>query len=506
MLHPTQVQPGTAVYLNSSGQTSWYIVEKRADADIRHRELNVDHSLAQRLLGKTVNDELHLQQNQVGANTRKIVAIKSKYVYAFQESLRKFSELFPDTPGLWSLKINDSHETDDSGKFQPLLNFIDQQHEASLQIEAAYKENPCPIGAFTNWTGHNVLDTWIFLMSRSDLGVRCSVGNPEERSQALALLGDPQPKLVADLISLMIIHSIGAADVVIRTFGKLSIARSTIDELQRIINEIEGMWSQREVMSVGKQGDQYVRTIINPEDVRRDVERLKDTINWIRKNCKVHPCNPALQMNQLRKQKLDNALQPFFVDTLLIASQPGYLLLSDDESLRSYAKTDFNHHAGTNFHIDGVWTQVVLEHCVNKNFLSKIEYDEMTIKLVSAHYYHIVFNADLLIKAAKQSDWQLSEPYNSLVQALGGQRASLSSALNVAVDFLYQLWLEPILPSQREYLTLGLLDGLTSGRRTRAVLNQLANQIQIYEKFILHPLAEQDILSLIQTYARIHHF
>ena len=343
LLHPTQVQTGTAVCLDSSGQTNWYIVEKREDADSRRQELNVDHPLAQQLLGKTVNDELCLGQNPIVPETGKIAAIKSKYVYAFREIFRTFSRQFPETPGLWSVKLDDSHETDDSAKFQPLLEFITRQHEAFLQIEEAYKENPLPIGVFTNLTGSNVLDTWGILMSKPDLGVRCSTGNPEERSQALALLGDRQPKLIVDLISLMTMHSLGAADTVIKAFGKLGIAQSTIDELQDIINEREGMWSKRESMSVGKQGDRYVRTIITPEEVRRNIEHLKDIIKWIRENCEVPPCTAALQMSQLRKQEFDDLFQPLFIDTLLIASHPGHLLLSDDELLRSYAKNKFQY-------------------------------------------------------------------------------------------------------------------------------------------------------------------
>ena len=504
LLHPTQVQPGTVVCLDSSGQRSRYFIGQDGDANHRLEELDVDHPLAQRLLGKTVSDEIHLQQTPVGTDIREIVNIRSKYVYARQESLRKFPELFPDNLGLWSMQLDDSHEADDSEKFQPLWNLIDQQHEVSLQIESAYKENLPPIGVFANWRSRDVLDTWIFLMSRPDLGVRCSSGNPEERSKAHTLLGDLQPTLVADLISLMTIYSLGAADAVIKAFGKLSIAQSTIDELQQIINDREGMWSQRESMSVGKQGDEYVRTIINPEDVRQDLERLKDIIKWIRENCEVRPCTPALRMNQLRRQELNDALQPLFLDTLLIASQPGNLLLSDDERLRFYATNHLNHEAGTNFNIEGVWTQVVLEHCVNRDSLNKAEYDEMTVKLVSLHYYQTVFNADLLIEAAKQSDWQLAEPYNSLVQALGGQRLSLSSALDVAANFLFKLWTQPILPGQSEYLTQALLAGLTSGRRTRIVLNQLIDRIQ--RKFPLYLPAEDNILMQIEIYAQKHPF
>ena len=128
----------------------------------------------------------------------------------------------------------------------------------------------------------------------------------------------------------------------------------------------------------------------------------------------------------------------------------------------------------------------------------------MIIKLVSVHYYQTVFNADLLIEAAKQSDWQLVEPYNSLVQALGGQRLSLSSALDVAANFLFKLWTQPILPGQSEYLTQALLDGLTSGRRARTVLHQLIDQIQ--GRFTLYLPVEENILTQIEIYAQKHPF
>ena len=117
--------------------------------------------------------------------------------------------------------------------------------------------------------------------------------------------------------------------------------------------------------------------------------------------------------------------QPHFLDTVLLASQPGYLLYSDDGRLRHYAKTSLNSDAGTNFQIDGVWTQVLLEHCVKKNLLDRVDYDEMTIKLVCSRYYHTMFDADLLLEIAKRANWKLSEPYNSFVLALSEERMNL---------------------------------------------------------------------------------
>ena len=501
LLHPTQVQAGTAVCLDSSGETDWYIIEEREDADSLRKEFNVDDPQSQQLLGKNVNDKIILQQNPIGSETGKIVDIKSKYVYALQEIFRTFPRQFPGTPGVWSINLADSRETDDSGKMQPIFDFITRQHEALLQVETIYKENPLPIGAFTNLTGGNVLEALSLLMRKPDLGVKCSAGHPEEWRQALATLEDGQSKLVVDLIALITIHEIGAADTVINAFGKLSIAQSTIDELESIIRERE-MLSEREGMSVGKEGDQYVRTDLNPEDIRRNVEYLTSIIKWIRENCEVDPCTRALEMNQLRKQEFYDLFQQLFVDTILIASQPGYLLFSDDEILRSYAKTNFGIDAGISCQVDGVWTQVVLQHCVNRNLLDKAEYNKMTIKLVCSRYYDTIFDTDVLIEAARQSDWNHAEPYNTLVQTFGDQRTNLLSALNMAVDFLFELWIQPILVDQRKSLTFRLLDELTSGRETRAVLIQLANRIN--NRSTLRHSAKQDILLAINTYAQTH--
>ena len=512
LLNPIQVELGTAVCIDRDGQNNWYIIEKRSDPDPTRNERGIEDPLVQRLLGKTVGDEIYLGEGPLGPEIGKITAIESKYVYAYKESPNRFFELFPGAPGLWSVKLDESsgdstegsHETDDSSKFQPIFDLTDKQYEESLRIEEIYKEKLPPIGVLASWMRGNVLGAWESLIINPALGVRCSTGDFEERRQALALLGNSQPKLVVDIISLMTLHCLEVTDTVVKAFGKLGIAQSTIDLLLSIINEQKGMWSEREAISPWKEGGQYINYVIKPEDVRRNIERLEDLVKWIRDNCEVHSCTAALQMNLLRKRELDGLFQPFFIDTLLIASQPECLLFSDDEGLRFYAKTGFNSDAGTNFRIDGVWTQVVLEHCVNKNLLDRAEYNKMVIKLICLNYYHTEFDAEVLIEAAKQSDWKLSEPYNSVIQALGGQRVSLSSALNVATDFLFELWTQPIVPSRSDYLTHALLDGLTFGRRPRSVLMELANRV--LRRFEWHPLAEREVLSLIQANALTHTF
>ena len=502
VLNPSQVDQDTAVKINILDQNDWYIIEERDDADKTRGERNIKDLVVQKMLGKNENDEIILRETPDGPKIGKIVAIKSKFVHAHQVSSRKYEHLFPTDQGVETVKIETSDSIDDKERFKPVTNRVDRHHEYILKIEKLYKEDNITIGGFTKLVGSNSLDTWGSLMGNPDLGIRSSIGDIEERNNALDLLHHSKPKLVIDIISLITLHSLDAADIVISTFGKLCIAQSTIDELQSIISEREGMWSKREGMIIGKKGNRYIKQIINPEETKQGIEYLINIIKWIKKNCDILPCTVSLQMNQSRKRDLDDMLQSHFLDTVLLASQPGHLLFSDDGRLRHYAKTSLNSDAGTNFQIDGVWTQVLLEHCVKKNLLDKTDYDEMTIKLVCSRYYHTVFDADLLLEIAKRANWKLSEPYNSFVLALGKKRMHLQLALDVSVDFLFTLWEESISFRQKEFLTLGLLTGLTFGRNAHTVLSKLIYLIQ--NKHTLFLPVENSILRQIRNFQHIY--
>ena len=502
VLNPTQVEKDTAVKINISDEDYWYIIEERVDADITRGERDIKDPVVQKMLGKIENDEIIFRETPGGPKIGKIVAIKSKFVHAHQESCGKYEHLFPTDQGMERVKLDDSAEIDEKEKFQPIFDRIDQQQEYFDQIEKLYKQNNLTIGQFAQLVHSNSLDTWGPLMGNPALGIRCNIGDIEERNNALNLLNHSKPKLVVDIISLITLHSLDAADIVVSAFGKLCIAQSTIDELQRIISEREGMWSKREGMIVGKRGDRYVKQIINHEDTKRGIEYLKNIIHWIRENCEVGQATVGLEMNQLRRRELNDMLQQHFLDTVLLASQPEHLLFSDDGRLRYYAETSLNSDAETNFQIDGVWTQVLLEHCFNKNLLDKDAYDEMTIKLVCSRYYHTQFDADLLMEVAKHSNWKLAEPYNSFVLALGEERMNGQSALDVSVDFLFKLWEESILFREKEFLTLGLLTGLTYGRNAYTVLNRLEYLIQNKHRLFLP--VENSILRQIQSYRHIY--
>lgn len=502
MLNPSQVDKDTAVKVYNSDEDYWYIIEEREDADIKHYEYNVNHQFAKQLIGKNKSDEVNFGEKMFGQKIGKIVDIKSKYVHAYQQTLKDYPHLFPLDQDMDNIKIDDSDEIDDKKRFEEMFELINKRQDEINKIEKLYIEQNLTIGTFTRFVGSNSLDTWGSLMGNPELGIRCSIVGIEEKSSILDLLKQSNPKLAVDIVSLMTLHCLDAADIIVNTYGKLYIAQSTIDEIQSVISEREGMWSKREGMIVGKQGNRYVKQIIDPEETKRGIEYLKNIVQWIRENCEVGEATVGLEMNQLRRRELNDMLQQHFLDTVLLASQPGHLLFSDDGRLRHYTKTSLNSDAGTNFQIDGVWTQVLLEHCVQQNHLDKTDYDEMTIKLVCSNYYHTQFDADLLMEVAKRSNWKISEPYNSFVLALGREHMNLQTSLDVAVDFLFKLWDKSILFRQKEFLMLGLLTGLTYGRDAHKVLDRLEYRIQNKHRLFLP--VENSILRQIRNFQQIY--
>ena len=493
-LNVSEVDVNTAVCIkDDSGQRDWYIIEDRKDADIQRREINLDHSLAQKLLEKSVGDKILIKESPLSKEFGEIVEIKSKYVYALHESLSLIEKLFPDTPGFWGIRIEKPKKKDEMPEgFQTILDEISRQNETRLNVEQFYEEGKLTVGALANLTGWNVLDVWSGRISKPDLGIKCCLGNVEERNHVFLLLNN-NPKLIIDIISLMTLHGTNAEDTIIKAFGKLGIAQSTIDLLQYTINNRKGIQSKG-FMTIGKERDKFVKQEISAEDVKRSIEYLESITHWIENNCEIIPCKVALDMKRDRKQQIDRMFGSSFIDTILIASETGNLLYSDDERLRSFAKTEFN--------VDGVWTQILLMHCLNIKALERNKYSKMVIKLVSAHYHHTSIDADILIEAAEQAKWEPSQPYTTVLQILQGKSSNESSALIVTTEFLYKLWVQPILANQRDYLLLSLLDFITTERNRGVILDKLKYHIK--RRFVLLPFAEKQILLVINIWKKMH--
>jgi len=494
-LNVTKVEVDTAVCIEEDAhRREWYIIEDRTDADTSRREFDLNHPLVKRMLGKTIGDDVVTIESPYSKVTGKIVEIKSKYVYAFQESFSSFEKLFPDATGAWKVKVGiPEKEGAVPEGFVTIFDEISRQHDRNLQIEKFYREGKLTVGAFANLVGRNVLDVWGGLINNPDLGVVCCIGSAEERNRASSVIADGG-KLIADPISIMTLHIINAGDLVVKRFGKVGIAQSTVDLLSDTITERKGIQSKG-FMIVSKEGDKFVRQEISAEDIKRNLEHLEKVMDWISVNCEIIPCEAALSVKRQQRQQLEQLIGSSSIEAILIASEPGHILYSDDERLRSLAKREFN--------TDGVWTQVLLMKCLDGGILDRGKYNESIIQLSNYSYRHTSIDAYVLIEAARQSGWSPKPPYTTILRILGGQYSNESSALIVGTNFLYELWKQPaILAQRRDQTILALLDAITSRRNPRVIMEKLTKLLK--RRFFIIPLALKEVLSVMDMWGKAH--
>jgi tetratricopeptide (TPR) repeat protein len=485
---------------DESGQVSWFIVEDNRNADLRHNEISLEDPLAQKLLNKSVGDEVIFKEDFISQDVRKVVEVTSKYICALRESLELLKSRFSETPGFWTLKVDLSEAT--NGLPKNLKSVLDKSNESIQEAEKLYKTSHIPIGTLAKLISKDIPSTWGYLTNSPELGIFCCQGSPEELGHALSLLKTQPIKLVIDIISLLTVHGLGAADSVVRAFGHLGIAQSTIDVLRNVVEDYNGMRSSGTAF-LGTEGDHFFLHEVTADEVQRSCEYFEGIIAWVENNCEILPCTAALDMEQGERQELANLVGTSFFDTLIIASEPGNLLYSDDWALRQVAKARFE--------LDGAWTQVVLLSCQEHNVLEQSEYSEIVVKLVRSHYRYTSIDDHVLIAAARQADWLPNEPFTSLLSLLGNAqrqdslilnehayRIALSSVIGVAVDFLYRLWEQNISVQRKHALGVSLLNSLVLGRYSLdSILNSLASGVR-RKSLIILPYESEIILFIRQ--------
>jgi hypothetical protein len=474
-----------------SGKKKWYIIEERRDPDFRRNEITPSHPLVQKLLGKTLGDKIVLTESVLTKEEGEVTEIKSKFIHALHESMDLYQQLFPDKPGLWSVHIGEPEKEGQIAKgFQVILDQITRNQERNLEAQRLYKERTLTIGSVASAFGDNILKVMSSFIANPDVGIICCQGDPAEREQALSLL-ESNIKLVVDLITLVTIHNLGVGDAIVKAFGELRVSQATIEELQSVIDE-RSTFKDRGFFSIGKEGDQFVKQEITPEEVSEHLSYLQSMMDWVETHAKVVPCKAGLSIARERKEQLSQALGQSSFETILIASEPNYVLFSDDWKLRSLAK--YEH--GSN----GVWTQAVLMYSEKHQLLERAKYNEATIRLVVSNYHFTSIDPEVLLEAADKSEWFPKYPYTHLLATLSEGKADEESALQFTRDFIFKLWGKQIVPQLCDALIYTLLDYVTKGRDLREFIRQLIPILKA--RFRLLPFDERRVIKVVINWTR----
>jgi tetratricopeptide (TPR) repeat protein len=481
-----EVKDGTAViYKLPSGQFEHFVIDDRDDASKALKEIRPSEELAKKLTGKKVGDKVEIKPRVIV----EITEIKSKYVHALHESMALHQSLFSDTPSLQSIQLGTPKKRGELPEgFDVIEKQITAQYDHAQKVEALYKSKKITIGAFANLIGRNIIEVWGGMVAEERLGINYARGDLQERIAAVAELKD-DTQLVADPIALLTIHSLDIKELLVKAYGKFGVAQSTLDLINQQISQLEPI-KDKGYLTLGKQGEQFTKWEVKPETIKKNIKYLTDLSQWIKDNCEILPITEMEDITKEQKEDLEKLFGIPSIDTVLLARTKGKLLFSDDQPLREVSKNEYR--------VKGIWTQALLMSALGKGFITQEQYDDYVLKLVGLNYYYTSVSGKNLFYALGKANWKLEEPFKSALKMLEPSFTDMDSSINVAVDFLYDIFTQKVIAGDVNAILFSLLDSLTKDRLVGGVLGKLIQDLR--KRFYLIPLDLKLILEAVETW------
>lgn len=442
ILHPDTVTIDTVVFYKETDRQDkeYYIIEESPSEGTN--SIQPETSLAKKLKGNKVNDEVILSENDFQKRKIVITEILHKFVYAFQKIGNEYNKRFPEADDLFQLKISDKQE-EITKQFQKFAEGQSRQYQKAIDL---YKQSEATIGMFAKYLGRNIIDTWVYMIHEPKIGIKASLGDSLERDQAYAI-ANKNNKLVLDFTSLLVLHGLDIKDEIVKSYELLA-PQSIVDELSEVILLRKDLESEG-FMTIREQEGKLYREEITKEQIKNNTHFLESLLSWVRSKCKIMPNREGIRLNHYKKQKYYHMFGRSFIDALLIAKQEKAAIYSDDMVLRSLGYQEYK--------VQGVWTQILLLVLTKKGILSENKYNELIVKLINSNYTYTYVNSQILFKSLEMSGYFPGTLFHNTADILFSSKSDIKSTINVIVDFITLLMSRSIFFGREEEVICQLI-------------------------------------------------
>lgn len=490
---PREVENDSVVYLRRvdvladgsiqerpNPQIKTYTILDDNPQDLRVDELLPSSPLAVKLMGRKKGDVIILKEGPYESLAYEILNIQSKYVQAAQETVKDFGTLFPDNPTIQSLEMKD----DD---LSVIFKAVDAKHASITEAINAYRDKLIPLGALARATGSNIIDVMAGMWRMEKGIIFASSGSTKDNKKELDQLNTAD-RVVLDITSLFTMSVLELLDRLPRRFSNIFVCQSVLDDLNELL--LKKRPDAEPIMTISKEGDEYVRQEITPQDMDKSRNFLENMVVFVKTKTEVVPSTAVFAVGKKRLEELERLLGKSSLASIFAAKERKALLYCDDLRLRMFAEL--------NWQVTGSWSQTILVNLLEKGIITADEYHKAIVTLTLSKYSFISVGADDIY-------WLLMQPSANYLETkcifeiLHGPLCNEGSALRIAVTLIRKVWLESIILERKLRILDMTLDALTTGRKGLDVLRKLRIGLRI--AFKLLPLDLETIYKGIDAWA-----
>jgi tetratricopeptide (TPR) repeat protein len=388
-------------------------------------EITASNTIAQLAIGKFPGEKF----NPIGSDPYKeytVIEILHKHNYAFKESLRLIKEKFIDSNAFRSYQFGNTGDI--TKDMKPLHDQLDLLEDSDKKLNELYAAGNLPLGVIASFKNENPISIWSSYIGWHMPGV-FTLNGVEEINTGCRCLEQGQGMLI-DIISLHTLSSIDLLEELAALPNKKTISQSSVNHLHSLIKEY-GQNSEG-TLTLGKINGQYVTHRVTKEQISDYLAVLQRQLTWVEVNCEILPCLEAINMLAHEKKEFDDLLEKSFSESILTAKAQGYLLYSEEWSLRSIA---FEQHG-----VNGINTFMLINYLSQKKLLSSEQYIDSTVRLIGLNYRAIPADSSVMLRILEKA-LDVEHPYFKL--ALEGLKSDLRNgeqSIATCVNFFYKIY------------------------------------------------------------------
>lgn len=462
-ISPPVVKIDMAVSLSQEdGTNSIYVIEPDANLRPSAQYIAPSHRVADALLGKKVSDTIELPDK-----TRATIKwIKAKTLHALHDILENFNNRYPEARGLERVRV----ETSTPGGLEPMLEKVRDRHDAIQEVQKLYEAGTMPLALVARSVGSDPVEVMVGL-ANSGLAIRVCEGTHPERAAAMAAINVNGAKgCVVDSVTLHMILRLNLAKAVTEICGPIGIVEETALRLQQRIHELGERPNETEMFIAYRDG-QYYRQETTPKEKKQALALAVEDRAWLAANTTILPAE-GKQDPSASWRPLIERFGSSFLDEVRAAQGSGWLLLCEDQLLRTLARLDFG--------VAGTWLQPVLMRALARKVITDAEYRDAIVHLIDARIEFISISPELLVSAVVGTNGHAIPPaFEKLASRLGGKTADMQSHLSVAIGATTRIWSDNTLSRPLQQATLGhLLERLIADRPIEDVRLIVSSLIQ----------------------------
>ena len=474
---PERVETGTAVCYVEQGKSEsyWIIVEDQPDdaSQFTERELLPEHSICKAMIGKKVGDTFVLASGGIQDRIGEIKSIRNKYIYRYQECTDQWQVRFPEHPFLQMVSIPE--KTVESGESEPdisvILQSIDERHEHVEKLKEIYSTRDMPLHMYGKQFGSNAFEALIGLVQFEDVSVKCCVGSVEERDQASRALRSSST-VVIDLSAISSLYILDRLDILECGIIDFVVSRGTVNELRMMITN-KSLFHNNESGFMGKTVTGYTFTKSTEEQHESQIKSLRHLVKVLETNCKIESCNALAALEPSRRETIVKIVGQYGAEAILLSTSPGAVLWTDDQAQAMVAKGEHG--------VSRVWTQLMIETCVDSGLVETGLYLDASAKLFGYGFYFTSINAEVIRQAGMGSNWRIDTwPLSKVLSVFTEESVKLEQLLHLAAEFLKLLFLETLLDTTRQSITVKILDNIAKQEGGLQGISSLKNALPGY--------------------------